>query len=547
MSAGSRQALISGVTLLVVFAASWWFFAGVKRAVVAMQPIPPAVRFKTTLPKAAAHKFTRDETLQFLVAAQVAEDIKDPLQRCLKFPDPPGSHWNHAAVVAYCHYRNQPLITFAQAKQLIESGHAAKLDQLLAQALHAQQTEPDAVGRLDRIYQRDFRTGSFDVRNVLDAWKRQSPNSAFAYAASSLAYEEMAYKARGGKWTTETPDSNFESMHRLALEGDADAQRALAINPGVTPIYTAMIHLGGLDLGGAYASAAAERGLAVAPDDLDIYDQVMWLREPKWYGSLDAMTVVASEAHRHATSNPLLDILSQEEGWYRVDNCECSNAEQLEGYRVVADHLVGYGTLEDIGDDAKDANDSATAAIYYSEALRFNPDLTNDRINRVFALIYFRHGEWALAEGNKVVAAAPDNEYAHHARGVAYMNLGDFQHAQRDFAAAVRIDPKDAWGLWELGGTYVLERQWDKAWAVSSTLIDRHPKFAAGWLLRARVQIGQPRPGLDKTFAYLDAHFGSDANVALDVARLRSWAKWVAAHPQERVHPAKHIMHASTG
>lgn len=548
MNAAHRQWMISTVTLALAVAALWGGFVLLGRCYVALQPVPPAVRFKTAPPSVTkVHKFTHDETLQFLVAAQGAEDSKDPLQRCLKYPDPPGSHWNHAAVVAYCHYRNQPLITFAQAKQLIESGHAAKLDQLLAQALHAQQTDPDAVGRLDRIYQQDFRNGSFDVRPVLDAWKRQSPDSAFAYAASGLAYEEMAYKARGGGWTTETSESNFESMHRLAVEADADLQRALALDPKVTPIYIAMINLGGLDLGGDYASAAARRGLAVAPDDFDIYEQVMWLREPKWYGSLAAMTVVASRAHNQIASNPLLYLVSQEEGWYRVDNCECSNAEQLEGYRVVADHLVGYGTLEDIGDDAKDANDSATEAIYYSEALRFNPALLDDRINRVFTLVGFHYGEWALAEGNKVVADAPDNEYAHHARGMARLLMGQVSGAQADFAAAVKIDPKDDWGLWRLGGVDAAMRQWDKAWAISSQLINEYPKYAEGWLLRGQVQILQPRPGLDKTLAYLDAHFGNDSQMALYIAQLRTAAKWQAAHRSEAAHPRRHVMHASAG
>lgn len=547
MNARYRQVLISSVTLIAVMAASWWFYARVAHVVAKLQPAPPAVRFKTAPPVAKVAKFTREQTLEFLVAAQNAEDIKDPLQRCLKFPDPPGSHWNHAAVVAYCKYRNQPLITFAQAKQLIESGHAAKLDQMLAQALHAQQTDPDAAGRLDRIYEQDFDNGSFDIRPTLDAWKRQSPNSAFAFAASGVAYAEMAFKARGAGWMTETPASNVESMDRIAGEADTDLQRALKLDSKVTPVYRAMIMLGGIDLGGTYASVAARRGLAIAPDDLDIYEQLLWLRGPKWYGSLDAMTAVAHAAREHAGANALLYMLPQDQGWYLVKNCECSDAKQLAGYRAVADHLVGYGDLEDIADAAKDANDPATAAIYYSEALRFNPELQDDRINRVFDLIGFHYGDWALAEGNRVVAASPEDEYAFHARGAAYLNMGDFQHAQRDFAAAVKLDPKDDWGLWRLGGTYTLEGQWDKAWAISNTLIDEYPKYAEGWLLRARVQMGQPRPGLDKTFAYLDAHFGNDPDVALSIARLRTWAKWLASHPHVDAHPKRQVMHASAG
>lgn len=532
--------------LLAVFAAGWWFFSRVAKVVTALQPVPPAVRFKTVPPSATkAHVFTRDETLQFLVAAQDAEDIKDPLQRCLKFPDPPGSHWNHAAVVAYCHYRNQPLITFAQAKQLIESGHAAKLDQLLAQALHEQQTDPAAVGRLDRIYQQDFDTGSFDVRPVLDAWKKQSPKSAFAYAASGVAYAEMAYTARGGKWNTETPDSNFEAMNRLAVEANTDLQHALQLDPKLTPAYRSMIMLGGIAIGSDYARSAVKRGLAVAPADLGIYDQWMWLEEPKWYGSFAAMAHVADVARTHLRSNPTLDLESRATGWYRVSNCECSSAQQLAGYRAVADQLVGVGTLESAGDAAWDVGDRNAQAVFYSEALRFNPDLDSVRVNRMYTLMYFHHLDWAKAEGDRILAHSADDEAAYKARGLAYAELFNAYAAAQDFEDAVKLDPKDDEAEWFLGKARALQLRWNDAWAISNKLVNEYPKYAEGWLLRARVQIGEPRPGAEETLAYLDQHFASNSQVALEIAGLRSYAKWLAAHPEAR-HPKKHVIKVHT-
>lgn len=526
MNTGLRTTLTSAGVLLAVFGASWWFYSRVVHAVAAAQPVPPAVRYRTVPPSATnVHEFTHDETLQFLVAAQDAEDIKDPLLRCLKFPDPPGSHWNHAAVVAYCKYRNQPLIAFAQARQLIESGHAAKLDQILADALRAQQTDPDAVGRLDRIYEQDFKNGSFAIRPVLDAWKRQSPRSAFAYAASGLAYEEAAYKARGDKWNTETPESNFENMGRLATLADADLQQALKLDPKVTPIYPAMTTLGGMALGRQYGLSAAWKGLEVAPTDLAIYDQLMWLEEPKWGGSLNAMAKVASQARLHVSENPLLEMESQETAWYRARNCECPDAEQLAGYRAAADHLVGYSVFDDIGDDAWDLGNRNAQAVYYSEVLRFKPEYTADRVRRMYTLMYFHHPDWAKGEGDRILASAPDNEYALKARGLAYLELFDAAHAERDFAAAVKITPDDDWALARLGDAYGAQRKWDKAWAVADQLIKGEPKYAEGWLLRGEIQVAEPRPGIGQTLAYLDAHFGHDSQVSLATAALRTKAK----------------------
>lgn len=55
-------------------------------------------------PLPAARTFTRAEAYAFLDAAQRAERIADPLQRCLAYPDPPCSHGNRTVVAAYCRY-----------------------------------------------------------------------------------------------------------------------------------------------------------------------------------------------------------------------------------------------------------------------------------------------------------------------------------------------------------------------------------------------------------------------------------------------------------
>src|SRR6185312_11894887 len=89
---------------------------------------------RTPLPKGRA--FTRVETNTFLDVAERAEKIADPLQRCLAYPDPPGSHWDHAAVVAYCKYRYQPMISFEQVEQMVQSGRARELDRMFAAVLH---------------------------------------------------------------------------------------------------------------------------------------------------------------------------------------------------------------------------------------------------------------------------------------------------------------------------------------------------------------------------------------------------------------------------
>ena len=58
-------------------------------------------RQPTPAPLPAAREFTRDA------------------------PDPPDSHSSHDAVAAYCHYRMQPLLTFAAAHAGIDTRASA--------------------------------------------------------------------------------------------------------------------------------------------------------------------------------------------------------------------------------------------------------------------------------------------------------------------------------------------------------------------------------------------------------------------------------------
>lgn len=531
MSTRLRQISTGRIALRIAFGATCAFSAMFVLPALAKKSVPPAVRFKTTLPTATGHQFTRLETLAFLNAAHKAEVIADPLQRCLAYPDPPGSHWNQAAVVAYCQYRTQPFVTFAQVKHLIESGQAAKLDQMLAQALHAQETDPAAAGRIDRIYEADFRNGSYAIRPILDAWKRQSPNSAFAYAASGMAYMKMAFKARGSDWMTKTPQYKVDSMERLAREANADLVRALKLNPKITPIYTAMMSLGGMAFSTKYAITVAKLGLAVAPDDQDIYDQLLWLVEPKWDGSLKLMTAVVDRALVHEAENPLLDLVTEAVPLYRVDNCECAETKQLAAYSAISEHLIGYHDLESVAETADDVGNPEAAVIFYSEVLRFDPNADSAMVGRMYDLVVFHHAEWAVQDGNRVLARSPDNKYANKARGWAYLTLGDAAKAQHDLEISVGLDPNDMWALWRLGDAYWLGKRWDKAWGIASQLVKRDPTHDEGWLLRLRVQAFQPRTGLAKTVDYVDSHFSGDPQARTLAAFGQSLLRARAANP----------------
>ncbi|HJU07853.1 MAG TPA: tetratricopeptide repeat protein [Rhodanobacteraceae bacterium] len=532
--------LLVGIAGWLLIGGLFWLATKNIRQFVAANAKRAAVeRAESAAPLPKGRSFTRVETNTFLDAAERAEKIADPLQRCLAYPDPPDSHWERDEVVAYCKYRLQPIITYAQVRQLVQSGRAHELDGMFDAALHAQMSDPDARGRLDRIFITDFAKASFDIRTTLDNWKRQSPNSAFAYAASGYEYERMAFDARGEKYLSETPQSAIDAMDRLARLADADLKHALALNPKITPAYSAMISLGGMTFGENYGLDAAKRGLAEAPGDLYIYDRWMWLEQPNWYGSLEAMSAIAADAQKRAKRDPLLRLLVSGPDSYRIQKCKCSDAVQLSAYAAVLDQLGSVQDLSDAAYTAKDAGNPQAMTIYFSEALRFDPDLRDVRIERIYDLVEFDRIPWATDEADRLLAQSPGDEYAIKARGWAYLIGNDLPHAQADFETASRLNPDDGWVLGQLSGIYMQTKQWDKAWDIADKLIAKAPQDPGGWTLRAAIQMQQPRPGLKETTDYLESHFFTDKkNLRFNayIAHLRTVLQRQASAPTNAAH-----------
>lgn len=199
MTPRMRWLLSGGVALIAI-----------AMAVISWPPVdhPPAIPVmsrsmmrRVRLPATVgAPMLTPAQLTGFLTAARRAEAIPDLLQRCLRYPDPPGLAWSKNVTDAYCHYQFDPWVTPNDARELIQGGQAAELDKRLAEAMHAQLSQPGMQGALDRTFNLDFKDGSEENRGLMDAWKRQLPKSAFALAASGTAYVEMAQRIRGSKY-----------------------------------------------------------------------------------------------------------------------------------------------------------------------------------------------------------------------------------------------------------------------------------------------------------------------------------------------------------
>ncbi|OOG64784.1 hypothetical protein B0E46_05090 [Rhodanobacter sp. B04] len=330
------------------------------------------------------HLFSQQEIQAFVTAAQKADAHADPLQRCLAFPDPPGSHWTPVAVKAYCQYLYQSVPSVEEVTQLIQGGHASQLDRLMAEALVAQRSDPASAGKLEDIFVEDFSDVTPALRAALDEWKRQSPQSAFAYAASGFAYESAAYDARGKDYAVNTPAANLMSMDSLLKLAIVDLQKAVQLNPQITPAYAAMIEAAGISSNKVFGEDAAREGLHVDPTSYRIYGEWLWMSEPKWLGSLSEMSSVIAQVQPHVSSAPLLTVLLSGRKVYEADmqDCDCNSVDQLAQYPVVFDQVALSGELAHAGYAAHESHHPELAVVYLSEALRFDPSISKARQER---------------------------------------------------------------------------------------------------------------------------------------------------------------------
>jgi hypothetical protein len=475
---------------------------------------------------AKADPFSAAEVKRFLAAARRAEAIDDPLKRCIAYPNPPGSHWASATTRAYCVYRLQKIMAYDEVVRLIESGRADELDAYLAQVLDEQMTKPEAAGRLDRFYFAYFMDATEKNRALVDSWKRQSPTSAFAYAASGRLYVSAAGQARGTDVISKTPSDSLEEMERRLDWAAAELEKAASLNPRVTPVYPAMIDVARYRGDTAYARKAFTSSLEIQPSNYAVRAQMLIMAEPKWGGSLEEMNQIAQDAQAYTKENGLLPMLLPMAGIYDANLAANTGAALPDPapYRKALDQVPMGGAFDDIAGAAEWRRWHGLAAVYRSEQLRFTP-IEPARLRRIRDLIALDQRPWALEELKAVEPELVGDVPAQWALAADYRTLGDLARAEKIYLHAVDIGVsihEVIQSRSELAYFYMDWRHdWDKAWDVANGLIKDYPSSPAGWLQRARIQKAQPRAGLQESIDILTSRFGTLPGMGAKIEQLK--------------------------
>ncbi len=307
----------------------------------------------------------------FVAAVEKAEKIRDPKQRCLEFPDPPGSHWSRDGVVAYCNYMFQPLIDLSEFKQLVSSGHAAELDKRLSEWSADPTNHPEAFWH---FLIQDFDIDDPALRELIESWKQQSPSSAFALVASGLQFVNAGWTARGGEYAPATPQSKMDAMQVQIERGLGDLEKAVRLDPKLSAAYAVMVRAGTLWGDPAYVTNTAKRGLEATTYGFPIYLELCFFASERWFGTPPLQTWLLGKISEAATKQPMLLTLQSRvlSDQARIDYQAPKEPLTWSVYRQAFDQVANFRILSYAGDTALRNGQYDVAYVYLSEASRYD-------------------------------------------------------------------------------------------------------------------------------------------------------------------------------
>jgi tetratricopeptide (TPR) repeat protein len=477
-------------------------------------------------------KKTTDDYSAFVAATARADAIADPLQRCLGYPDLPGSHWDAETTRAYCELRNHRTTQLSDIEALLKQGKADEVDRVFKGYLDVQRRDPRQPGLLDTAFTNaGFGDANDNTRRIIDMWKQQSPNSAFALAASGVQYVDAAQQARGTGFSNDLYDQQVNGMNQQLSLAYQDLGRAVSLDPTITAVYPSMIHGGGMQDDDAYMYKSAELGLKADPSNFGIRLQIMNHAQPKWGSNFGGVEAQSAEDLSLVAKNPLLRMVAQNPAVYRA-TCDCNYSQAQTNQLVVqaADKNLISGKMVDLAAEVYDANRHLAVELY-GEVLRFDPTNVDALRWRSQEMIALGDKQGAIAAFAAVSQRFPDNNAMTTQLGNIYAQVADVKRAETTLLAVLQRDPDNYDALGTLGDLYNhAGHQPQKAEALADILISKYPDKPNGYILRSCNQMDHNLPGVYDTIHHFIDRFGDDPQWQTQTAEMRAY---LIKHPEK--------------
>jgi TonB family protein len=430
----------------------------------------------------------------FLVKAQQADALTDPLARCLAFPDFPDNRWPAGLAQAGCHLYFDPAISLAQVSASVERGALPELEALFQRDFARHFAKDD----FSEIIHRDL--GQFDASDLAGrtsaAWLAKAPASPFAHAARGAHLAALAWQARGA--ASAAPMSKDQTARTSALLKDALAAyaKALELEPRLIPALVGIEDLATLSKNPEAGDAAFARADAIDPACHALGKQHMLTRAPRLGGSFAQMEAYRQHLAPLASARPLvvlnLVLAAQERG---DDLAEAGEHRKAAAVLAEAAQSAPYPDLfESLGlSRVANKNDPVDSLVVLLTAYRYTDDSVAAAQAR--AALMVRNGEtsWAVSSFRRAQVLQPDNVETSFLLGMALFADFEFEAAE-PFVAKGLSEPRFRREAdLTLGNIALRLSQLDKAAQLATAHVQAYPDATRGWYLLGYVRMAQSR------------------------------------------------------
>jgi tetratricopeptide (TPR) repeat protein len=398
-------------------------------------------------------------------------------KRCLAGRNPAGTHWNRKQVAARCALDRAPLHSMEDMARLVQSEQGrATLEKDFAALLKADHDDPRQRDQLFAQFDA-FNAGS-QAREVAFQWTDKAPDSPYAHTAAGLQFINAAWRVRTTAAWGDVDPRRQGMMEIFAEKARDELERALSINPEISPACKGLIQVGQMTGDDALTRKELARCIAIDPASYRV--MLAWAGTvlPQWGGGPEEWEALAQAAAAHEKENPLLGVLR---------NMPAFNRARTSGDIAELRSAVDLAPDVDLMQLYADRLDDPKAALaWLSQAIRFAPREPRYRYDRAIALGNAGDFAGAMADIDFALAQDASDPQAWYQRGDLQQMQSKWKDARESYRTSLRFDPLSPWA--SLGECQAYARAEDDAAATAKCteqLALGYPTWVEALYLRA--------------------------------------------------------------
>lgn len=363
---------------------------------------------------ASSDPMTLTEYRKHVMDIDQAEEIDDPVKRCMRYPTPPEFKWSKELIEALCADLHTPIDHLPKIKRLIDAKDWSGLEAHYTDILRRHYSGEDP----EYLIYRSFPLSSWKSPQEADdytlRWLKAAPDDAYANMARGNVLNDRAWGIRGADVASKTDKKQLKKAEMLAREAETLLRKASILQPRLVPAYRALMNAEMLAGHSDKIADSFDQAIRQSPHSYYLRNTLINFLEPKWGGTLSDVDWLVEEAQPHAARNPRIALLRARRIGIDADRFLSRkwHGNALDRYR----ESIAVGPDSDIlitaGNVAYREKHYGQAMMYWTQALRFTRYPADALTYRGWAWDQLHEGERAYCDYRAAVEADPGQESA---------------------------------------------------------------------------------------------------------------------------------------